>query len=129
MKLERPPRAIKQKREGERPRGTAGVRRSMVGKSNPMGGCVQMPGKMASSACPMFRYVASAFQRRRKTANIHADSGVIWGIPAYRRHLRRRPAIRPGRGRRSQAGRTEESARCLQPSADGASRITNGAER
>ena len=39
MKLERPPRAIKQEREGERPRGTStGVRRSMVGKSNPIGG-------------------------------------------------------------------------------------------
>jgi hypothetical protein len=39
MKLERPPHAIKQEREGERPRGTsAGVRRSMVGKSNPRGG-------------------------------------------------------------------------------------------
>jgi hypothetical protein len=31
---------------------------------------------MARSACPMCRQVASVFQRRRKTASIHADSGA-----------------------------------------------------
>jgi SAM-dependent methyltransferase len=32
------------------------------------------------SGCPRCRHVASVFQRSRKTANIHTNSGVIWGI-------------------------------------------------
>jgi hypothetical protein len=51
-----------------------------------------MPGKMARSATrPPFGlpegagsrpHLASVFQGRRKSNNIHASSGVIWGIPA-----------------------------------------------
>ena len=50
-----------------------------------------MPGKMARSATrPPFGlpegagsrpHLASVFQGRRKSNNIHASSGVIWGIP------------------------------------------------
>jgi hypothetical protein len=53
---------------------------------------VPMPGKMARSATrPPFGlpegagsrpHLASVFQGRRKSNNIHASSGVIWGIPA-----------------------------------------------
>src|SRR6266487_57555 len=51
-----------------------------------------MPGNMARSATrPPFGlpegagsrpHLASVFQGRRKSNNIHASSGVIWGIPA-----------------------------------------------
>ncbi len=53
MKLERPPRAIKQEREGERPRGTsAGVRRSMIGKRDPMGGVRPNAGENGQLSLP-----------------------------------------------------------------------------
>jgi hypothetical protein len=78
MKLEHPPRARKQEREGSGRAEPAPVYDGRwLARATRWVECVQMLGKMSSSACPMCRYVASAFQRRRKTANIHADSGVI----------------------------------------------------
>jgi len=52
----------------------------MVCKSNKWEEGVQLPGKMARSA-PKCRHVAPVFPRRRKTANIRADSGVIEESP------------------------------------------------
>jgi Enoyl-(Acyl carrier protein) reductase len=61
-------------------------------RSRPPDRTVPMPGKMARSATrPPFGlpegagsrpHLASVFQGRRKSNNIHASSGVIWGIPA-----------------------------------------------
>src|SRR6266481_8586190 len=62
-------------------------------KAIPPDRTVPMPGKMARSA-PLDHpfglpegagsrpHLASVFQGRRKSNNIHASSGVIWGIPA-----------------------------------------------
>src|SRR5258707_4836103 len=61
-------------------------------KAIPPDRTVPMPGKMARSATrPPFglpedagsrQHLASVYQGRRKSNNIHASSGVIWGIPA-----------------------------------------------
>ena len=61
-------------------------------KAIPPDRTVPMPGKMSRSATrPPFGlpegagsrpHLASVFQGRRKSNNIHASSGVIWGIPA-----------------------------------------------
>jgi len=61
-------------------------------KAIPPDRTVPMPGKMARSATrPPFElpegagsrpHLASVFQGRRKSNNIHASLGVIWGIPA-----------------------------------------------
>ena len=62
-------------------------------KSNRREECVVMPAKMSRSAptttVPVARgvdsrpHLASVLQEGRKSTNIHAGSGVIWGIPAY----------------------------------------------
>ena len=89
MKLERPPRAIKANGHSwnyGRGRATgADDRRSKVCKSNQRGGVRPVAlGTKARSACPRRRHVKSVFQRRRKTANVHAASGVSRKIPANR---------------------------------------------
>jgi hypothetical protein len=63
--------------------------------SNRQEECAQMPGKMARSAplttvraarCEGGRlHLAAVLQEGRKYANIHARSGVIWGIPVHSR--------------------------------------------
>src|SRR6266481_1341707 len=76
-------------------------------KAIPPDRTVPMPGKMARSA-PLDHpfglpegagsrpHLASVFQGRRKSNNIHASSGVIWGIPA------KIPAADPARTPRHQ---------------------------
>ncbi len=88
-----------------------------------------MPGKMLQSACPTCRQGTSVFQRSRKPANIHTDSGVVCGIQLIAVTYAIVLPFDRGENGALKLGEPQEAPDLVQPSADGASRITIGAER
>jgi hypothetical protein len=73
----------------------------------------------------MRRHVARSSSAAGKPLILHADSGILWGIPAVTHGV---VLHRDEEGARK-LGEPKEGPMQVQPSASGASRITSGAER